>query len=96
MHEAFGDMQVSNESLKVVVFLGAADSELRAEIEQCPPRARASRLRALANLGLQLRQGVASPQQPLPVASPSVQAPAPPQKEAAKRLTNKLRMSLPG
>lgn len=47
---------MSEPSLKVVVFVGVGDAELRAEIEKYPTRARASRLRTLANLGLQTIQ----------------------------------------
>jgi hypothetical protein len=83
-----------SESLKIVVFVGKGDAELTAEIEQYEPRARASRLRYLANLGLQsIRQGAASPP-PLPVSSPPPPLPAPAQEEAARRVKGKLRQSL--
>ena len=83
------------ESLKVVVFIGAGDPELRAEIENLPPRARAARMRALANFGLQSLKAGAPPV----AATPPTNSSAPPaqtdaKKAAAERLRGKLKASM--
>jgi hypothetical protein len=101
---------MSEPSLKVVVFVGVGDAELRAEIEKYPSRARASRMRTLANLGLQtiqtgapsLRAGRDSngiEETPTPTDKPAEavnsSVVAPAlQEDAARRLRNKMRRCL--